>query len=71
MRYTLLTFLVFIMVACHGGGTQPDRAVQPVKCVVAKPLHAVTRDFAMLCDNIGIFTWYAVIGYDKYSAIEV
>ena len=36
------------MVACHGGGARPNRAVQPVKCVVAKPLNAVTRDFAAL-----------------------
>lgn len=36
------------MVACHGGGAQPSRAVQPVKCIVAKPLYATTRDFAAL-----------------------
>ena len=48
MRYILLTFLVLFAVACHGGGTQPQHAVQPVKCVVAKPLHTITRDFAAL-----------------------
>lgn len=48
MRYILLTFLVLFAVACHGGGAQPQHAVQPVKCVVAKPLHTITRDFAAL-----------------------
>ena len=48
MRYTLLTFLLFLFVACRGGDKQPDVVVQPVKCVVAKPLHAVTYDFAAL-----------------------
>ncbi len=48
MRYRLLTLLFLLVVACHGGGARPNRAVQPVKCVVAKPLHAVTRDFAAL-----------------------
>ncbi len=48
MRYTILTFLVLLLVACRGGGVQPNSAVQPVKCVVAKPLHSVTRDFAAL-----------------------
>ena len=48
MRYRLLTLLLLFVVACHGGGAQPNRAVQPVKCVVAKPLNAVTRDFAAL-----------------------
>ena len=48
MRYRLLTLLLLFVVACHGGGTQPNRAVQPVKCVVAKPLNAVTRDCAAL-----------------------
>lgn len=48
MRYSLLTLLLLFVVACHGGGTRPNRAVQPVKCVVAKPLNAVTRDFAAL-----------------------
>lgn len=48
MRYTLLTSLLLLVVACHGGGAQPQRAVQPVKCVVAKPLHTITRDFAAL-----------------------
>ncbi len=48
MRYRLLTLLLLFVVACHGGGARPNRAVQPVKCVVAKPLNAVTRDFAAL-----------------------
>lgn len=48
MRYSLLTLLLLLQVACHGGGARPNRAVQPVKCVVAKPLNAVTRDFAAL-----------------------
>ena len=48
MRYLPLTFLTIFLVACHGGGAQLQCAVQPVKCVVAKPLHAVTRDFAAL-----------------------
>ena len=48
MRYTLLTFLLFLFVACRGGDKQPDVVVQPVKCVIAKPLHAVTYDFAAL-----------------------
>ena len=48
MRYILLTFLVLFAVACHGGGAQSQHAVQPVKCVVAKPLHTITRDFAAL-----------------------
>lgn len=48
MRYTLLTFLLFALVACRGGEKQPDAIVQPVKCVVAKPLHTITRDFAAL-----------------------
>lgn len=48
MRYRLLILLLLFVVACHGGGAQPNRAVQPVKCVVAKPLNAVTRDFAAL-----------------------
>ena len=48
MRYTLLTFLLFVLVACRGGEKQPDAVVQPVKCVVVKPLHAITRDFAAL-----------------------
>ena len=48
MRYTLLTFLLFALVACRGGEKQPDAIVQPVKCVVAKPLHSITRDFAAL-----------------------
>ena len=47
MRYTILTFFVLLLVACHGG-VQHDDSLQPVKCVVAKPLHAVTRDFAAL-----------------------
>ena len=47
MRYTILTFLVLLLVACHGG-VQHDDSLQPVKCVVAKPLHAITRDFAAL-----------------------
>ena len=41
-------FLLCALVACRGGGKQPDDVVQPVKCVVAKPLHAITRDFAAL-----------------------
>ena len=48
MRYTLLTFLLFALVACRGGEKQPDAFVQPVKCVVAKPLRSITRDFAAL-----------------------
>lgn len=48
MRYTLLMFLLCALVACRGGGKQPDDVVQPVKCVVAKPLHSITRDFAAL-----------------------
>ena len=48
MRYTLLMFLPLALVACRGGGKQPDDVVQPVKCVVAKPLHSITRDFAAL-----------------------
>lgn len=48
MRYRLLTLLLLFVVACHGGGARPNRAVQPVKCIVAKPLNAVTRDFAAL-----------------------
>lgn len=48
MRYRLLILLLLFVVACHGGGAQSNRAVQPVKCVVAKPLNAVTRDFAAL-----------------------
>lgn len=48
MRYRLLILLLIFVVACHGGGARPNRAVQPVKCVVAKPLNAVTRDFAAL-----------------------
>lgn len=48
MRYRLLTLLLLFVVACHGGGAQSNRVVQPVKCVVAKPLNAVTRDFAAL-----------------------
>lgn len=48
MRYRLLTLLLLFVVACHGGGARPNSAVQPVKCVVAKPLNAVTRDFAAL-----------------------
>ena len=48
MRYTLLTFLVLIIVACHGGGERQADALQPVKCVVAKPLYVVNRDFAAL-----------------------
>lgn len=48
MRYTLLMFLLLALVACRGGGKQPDDVVQPVKCVVAKPLHSITRDFAAL-----------------------
>ena len=47
MRYTILTFFVLLLVACHGG-VQHDDSLQPVKCVVAKPLHAITRDFAAL-----------------------
>lgn len=47
MRYTILTFLVLLLVACHGG-VQHDDSLQPIKCVVAKPLHAITRDFAAL-----------------------
>ena len=47
MRYTILTFFVLLLVACHGG-VQHDDSLQPVKCVVAKSLHAVTRDFAAL-----------------------
>ena len=48
MRYTLLTFLVLLIVACHGGGERQADALQPVKCVVAKPLYVVNRDFAAL-----------------------
>ncbi len=48
MRYTLLMFLLLALVACRGGGKQPDDVVQSVKCVVAKPLHSITRDFAAL-----------------------
>lgn len=48
MRYTLLMFLLCALVACRGSGKQPDDVVQPVKCVVAKPLHSITRDFAAL-----------------------
>lgn len=48
MRYTLLTILLLLFVACHGGDMQHGDAVQSVKCVVAKPLHAVSRDFAAL-----------------------
>ena len=47
MRYTILTIFVLLLVACHGG-VQHDDSLQPVKCVVAKPLHAITRDFAAL-----------------------
>ena len=47
MRYTILTFFVLLFVACHGG-VQHDDSLQPVKCVVDKPLHAITRDFAAL-----------------------
>ena len=47
MRYTILTFFVLLLVACHGG-VQHDDSLQPIKCVVAKPLHAITRDFAAL-----------------------
>ena len=48
MRYTLLTLLLFALVACHRGDAPREDVVQPVKCVVAKPLHVVTRDFAAL-----------------------
>jgi RND family efflux transporter MFP subunit len=48
MRYTLLTTLLIALVACRGGNAQRDDALQPVKCVVAKPLYSVTRDFAAL-----------------------
>ena len=48
MRYTLLTTLFIALVACRGGDAQRDDALQPVKCVVAKPLYSVTRDFAAL-----------------------
>lgn len=48
MRYTFLTFLVLTIVACHGGGERQADALQPVKCVVAKPLYVVNRDFAAL-----------------------
>lgn len=48
MRYTLLTLLLFALVACHRGDALREDVVQPVKCVVAKPLHVVTRDFAAL-----------------------
>ena len=48
MRNTLLIHLILMLVACHGGDARPSVVVQPVKCVVAKPLYAVTRDFAAL-----------------------
>ena len=48
MRYTLLSFLLFLLVACHGGDAQQDASLQPVKCVVAKSLGTITRDFAAL-----------------------
>lgn len=48
MRYTLLIFSAIFLVTCHGGDARPSVAVQPVKCVVAKPLHNVKRDFAAM-----------------------
>lgn len=48
MRNIILIVFVFVLVACHGGDVRPNVAVQPVKCVVAESLHAVTRDFAAL-----------------------
>ena len=48
MRYTLLITLLLALVACRGGDARRDDALQPVKCVVAKPLYFVTRDFAAL-----------------------
>lgn len=48
MRYILIIHSLFLLVACHGGDVRPSVDVQPVKCVVAKPLHTLTRDFAAL-----------------------
>ena len=48
MRYIFLILILSLLVACHGGDAQPDVVVQPVKCVIAKPLHTITRDFAAL-----------------------
>lgn len=48
MRYRFLYFIVILLVACRGGGAQSVGVVQPVKCVTAKPLHTITRDFAAL-----------------------
>ena len=48
MRYIILILITSLLVACHDGDAQPSSVVQPVKCVVAKPLYVVTRDFAAL-----------------------